>query len=171
MQLLPFILLMVFSLSPSWGEEAVLQKVPLPNRMLRQGDALLIASGEGIGVRIALETRHLKKVEEKILASETENWPDSPDSQRYRASLQRACAAALAQSTGKIPFTIEWFVSPDSKGVVRLYFGDEILEIEDFPADYLQKNLAFIIADNFDMTFVEAEKWIAEKLTALKDLL
>lgn len=165
MQVRLFTLLMVFSLLPVKGEETILQQVPVPNRMLRQGDALLIESGDGIGVRIDLHTRHLKKVEEKILEAETGNWPASPDSQRYLTLLRRACAEAQQLAEGKVAFSIEWWLTSPEKGHVRLRYAGRQADLADLSSAYLQKNLAYIIADHFDMSAGEAAAWISIKMS------
>jgi len=145
------------ALSVRAGEEVVvLRSAPVPNRLLRQGDALLIRNGELFGVRIDLNTRHLRKVRSKILQSEQQNWPDHPGSLQYRNALITITDTLLKQN-GKVTFRIDWFLKPDGSGIVTVGNETGHQKLETLPADYLKDNLLLILQDRFDLTAEEAE--------------
>ncbi len=138
------------------GEEVeVLRKAPVPNSILRQGDALLIRERERFGGRIDLHTRHLARVRDRILKSEQTNWPRDPASQRYRQALEKITDTLLAQK-GKTPFRIDWFLHADGSGTVTLGNDDHRIRIDDLPPEYLRGNLLLILQDRFDLTSGQA---------------
>ena len=149
MRTLTLALFVFFAISVAASEEVVLKTAPVPNRLLRQGDAVYFRDGETLGVRIVLNTRHLDRVKEKILESEKKNWPDHPDSSRYCAALTQACQQALTAGSGKIPFTIEWRVDPNETGTVHLKWRQGTQTLRGLSADYLKQNFALILEDRF----------------------
>ncbi|MDF3128593.1 hypothetical protein P0Y35_05245 [Kiritimatiellaeota bacterium B1221] len=143
------------------AEERVVQSAPIPNRILRQGDALLIQPEFGPRfIRIALTTKHLGKVENKIIAGEKQNWPDSKDSARYLKALRELCAQAVESGEKPVILTINWH--PDR---VELLYQDRSITLDDLSADYLQKNLRLILIDRFDLSSDEAEILLRNKET------
>jgi hypothetical protein len=134
------------------AEETVLREAPVPNRMLRQGTAVHFRDGSEEGVRIAFHTRHLPRIEEKILESERTNWPEHPDSLRYREALSDACRKALETGSGRVGFTIEWRTGPEGGGRVTLSWTGGELVLKDLDPDYVSKNLTLILEDRFGIT-------------------
>ena len=149
MRSLFLLFLAFFTLADAASEEVVLKTAPVPNRLLRQGDAVYFRDGETLGVRIVLNTRHLDRVKEKILESEKMNWPDHPDSSRYCTALTKACLEALTDGSGKIPFTIEWRVDPNETGTVHLKWRQGAQTLRGLSPDYLKRNFALILEDRF----------------------
>ena len=150
------------------GEQArVLRGAPVPNRLLRQGDALMIRKGNRFGVRIDLHTRHLRRVRDKILESETLNWPDHPGSRRYRKALASVTDPLLKQK-GKVAFRIDWLLHPDGTGTVTVGNDQERTRLDNLPPDYVKDNLLLILQDRFDLTPEEAEKELEKHLATLE---
>lgn len=145
-----------------FGEEVVRMEKPVPNRLLRQGEAQLIQNGSRVGVRIKLHTRHLTKVQEKIQQGEAANWPGSSESKRYLQNLNALCDEVLAASKGKVNFSIEWMLEADGSGKVKLQSSESKRVLSDLSPEYLKKNLALIMADNFDFSEAEALDWIQD---------
>lgn len=128
--------------------ETVLRQSPIPNRLLRQGEALLIEADDTTRfVRIDLHTRHLDRIEAKIIESETRNWPDSPDSTAYIEALRRVCREARAAQKGPIALRIDW--TPDR---VTLAQGESVTHLDTLSPEYLRENLVLILVDRFALT-------------------
>jgi hypothetical protein len=143
--------------SPLSAEETVLKTAPVPNRLLRQGDAILFTRDQDKGVRIELNTRHLNKVRKKIIESEKTHWPDSADSLAYQTALNTACDEALKNGKGVLKFTIEWIRHPDGNGTVYITSEEDTQTLTELSPAYLEKNMIFILIDRFDLTQTEAK--------------
>lgn len=163
-RLYPLLLLSALFLTHIKAEDTVLKTAPVPNRLLKQGEARLITRGDAIGVRIHLHTRHLETVRDRILATETANWPEHPASVRYREALSATTAAMLESGNGKLRFQIEWFLRKDGSGYVRIGNETHHRELADLPINYLKRNLLLIMADRFDLTEKEAQALLTSNL-------
>ncbi len=137
----------------------VLRKEPIPNRLLRQGDALLIRDDTYVGVRIDLNTRHLERVCTKILSSEQTNWPNHAGSQAYQFALQ--ATEPLRQQGGKHTLQIDWLITTNGTGIVELRTADQCQTLRDLPAAYLHQNLILILKDQFGLSISEATQILA----------
>lgn len=133
--------------------ETVIRTAPIPNRLLRQGDALLLESADGTRfVRIDLHTRHLARVEAKIIESESQNWPGSPDSAAYIDALRTLCRQARATRTGgPVSLLIDWHPRH-----VTLTRGETTLHLSALSPDYLRENLILILIDRFNLSREDA---------------
>lgn len=139
------------------AEEAIVLRRPIPNRLLKQGEARLTRDENGSRIRIDLNTRHLARVERKILAGEKQNWPESADSRRFQDALTQACRTA-ASAEGKVPFLIEWSFTPETTGSVRLkWTGGETI-LDDLDPAYIRENMILILMDQFSLKRANAEK-------------
>lgn len=143
-----------------WGEEVVRMEKPIPNRLLRQGELKVIQNGTNIELRIELKTRHLEKVRDKIIQAETENWPNSADSLQYLKAINATSKTALHTGKGKINFRIIWILQGDEQGSIHLVTDTQKVVLPEFSPHYLKRNMALILADNFDFSEAEALVWI-----------
>ncbi len=133
--------------------EQVIKSAPIPNRILKQGEALLIQPESGPRfMRIALATKHLGKVEQKIIAGEKENWPDSEDSAAYLKVLRQICNQAAVNGDKPVVFSIHWH--PDR---VEFIYQGQVYPVENLSTLYLEKNLQLILIDRFGLSTEEAE--------------
>jgi hypothetical protein len=102
-------------------------------------------------MRIALSTKHINRVEEKIIEGETKNWPDSADSARYLAVLRSICSQAIANKEKPVVLTMNWH--PDR---VIVEHQSQHYPVTGLSSEYLEKNLLLIIQDRFDLSAADA---------------
>ena len=147
---LPFLCLLQMAL---FAEEQVIKRAPLPNRILKQGEALLIQPESGSRfMRIALSTKHLAKVESKIIEGEKRNWPNSADSAAYLKVLRDICRQAIANGDKPVILTLNWHSDR-----VELIYQDKIYPVENLSAEYMEQNLSHILRDRFDLSPAQAK--------------
>ncbi len=147
---IPLLLLLLAPLLPA---DTILRSAPIPNRLLRQGDALVLDTDNGARLlRIDLHTRHLARVEAKIVEAESLHWPESPHSAAFRAALRAATVEALRDAEGPVAFRIDW--SPDS---VLISHGDRSIPVPGLSPDYIRENRILIAMDRFDIDRPTAE--------------
>jgi hypothetical protein len=154
------VILILTSLGLS-AQEQILLKQPIPNRILRQGEATLLQTRNRTRIRIELHTRHLTRIEAKIISSEQQNWPDSADSLRFQTALIEAFTAARTESEKKVSFLIQWTCTADQTGDVKLVWSGGERILEDLSPNYIRDNMQFILMDQFDLNRVQAEKFLS----------
>ncbi|WFB36686.1 hypothetical protein P3T73_02785 [Kiritimatiellota bacterium B12222] len=135
------------------AEESIIARAAIPNRLLKQGEMQLVAPDNAPRfIRIELSTRHLSKVEKKIVEKETLNWPDSPDSLLYLEVLHSLCTQALASGVQPVVLSIQWH--PDR---VSVHYQDQQPVLTNLSPEYLKQNLLLIARDGLDLSAVEAQ--------------
>ncbi|MGA0368463.1 MAG: hypothetical protein ACO3N7_03330, partial [Kiritimatiellia bacterium] len=115
-----FLLALLLPFFSLFGEEKVLMEKAVPNRIIRQGDLRVKTSGEQLILQIDLQTRHLGRIQKKILQSETANWPESYDSLQYQQTLSKVIETSRPRKDGKTEFFIEWRLGSNGGGSVLL---------------------------------------------------
>ncbi|MDA3873149.1 MAG: hypothetical protein PF795_04240 [Kiritimatiellae bacterium] len=144
------------------AEERILLRSAIQNQLFTQGEATLRQSENRSQIRIDLHTRHLGRVEATILESEQKNWPDSADSHRFQTALHEACKAAQNGSSGKISFLIEWTLTDEKTGQVRLVWSGGEQTLKDLSPDYIRRNMSLILMDQFDLTQAKANAFLSQ---------
>jgi len=159
------------------ADAEILRTAWIPNRWMSQGQVHVVREGGVVNVHVLLHTRFLDRVVSAIAEKESAHWPeDHPDTAAYIATLHLARADLKAQTRGyrqealKIAFRlgvdeqrIVWSTGtmttgPDDRWVLQHAYPLRTLT----PGhDYLVRNAALILADNFAITLEDAQRWLA----------
>jgi hypothetical protein len=134
-------------------EETVVHRRPVPNRLLKQGEAQVIEVANGARfLRLDFDTKHLRRIEKAIRNAEQTNWPESADSTAYLEALNRMCETALQHADGPVSLVLEW---RDEE--VRLVQDDQEERLP-LASEYLRENRLLILMDRFGVSKEEAKE-------------
>jgi hypothetical protein len=130
--------------------------------MIPQAEVRLVRRGEEMVVQSAILPRFPNKVRKKILASEQQNWPGSPDAHAYVAALEDAFETYAKEHDRKTTALVIDFVSSADRSRVDFLFAAAVRNQEgitiqtapvwrslDLSDDYIRKNQENILVDAF----------------------
>lgn len=158
---------------PTAGD-TVLERAPVPSRVLRQGEVRLVQRGSNIVVQTILFTRYLPRVSRAIMQKEVRNWPPGDaDAAHFRDALAQAVQAVLrdAAGEGRVALGFDFVCGPNA-AEVTFYRPDVVptgegLDVKgtapmasiEVSPEYVRGNQELILQDNFG---ADAERVIRE---------